>query len=152
MASFLSTAASYLGRTTLSTNYTIDPSVTPVYCGNWKVLRAVRNTGSSSPATHSRTGDNGSVTQGSSAKDATADLGAGKGVVSIWEAKLEARGGARQIVVDMLKKEVGRSKALRTSGSCSDLVTLSLARKGILLDKAATPLHPVRGGTSRRDS
>lgn len=40
------------------------------------------------------------------ASNPSADLGAGKGVVSIWEAKLEARGSARQLVVEMLKKEV----------------------------------------------
>jgi hypothetical protein len=40
----------------------------------------------------------------------SADLGAGKGVVSIWEAKLEARGSARQLIVEMLKKEVSKPK------------------------------------------
>ncbi|CAO1613037.1 unnamed protein product [Parajaminaea phylloscopi] len=109
MASFLSTAASYLGRTTLSTNYTVDTSVPPVVCGNWKVSRAVRNSGTSSPAPAS-TSASGAASSG---RDATADLGAGKGVVSIWEAKLEAKGGARQIVIDMLKKEASSLTRLR---------------------------------------
>lgn len=113
MASFLSTAASYLSRTTLASNYTVDPSSPPLQCGNWRITRAVRNSGSSAlssaAASSSSTGAAGSSGGAGSqamASNPSADLGAGKGVVSIWEAKLEARGSARQLVVEMLKKEV----------------------------------------------
>lgn len=104
MASFLSTAASFLGRTSLSANYTIDASAAPVYCGNWKIQRAVRNSGSGGVGPSNGAG--ASASSSSSSSSPAADLGAGKGVVSVWEAKLDARGSARQLVVDMLKKEV----------------------------------------------
>lgn len=124
MASFLSTAASYLGRTNITSNYTIDTSSSPIYCGNWKIQRAVRNGVSSAtiPAASGATSASGTSTpssstaptpSSSSANNPSADLGAGRGVVSIWEAKMEARGGARQLMVDMLKKEASTLTRLR---------------------------------------
>ncbi|CAO1632953.1 unnamed protein product [Sympodiomycopsis kandeliae] len=130
MASFLSTAASYLGRTNISSNYTIDTSATPIYCGNWKIQRAVRNgvSGSSTPAAGSSSanlaarsaspapGSSSSAVASSSANNPSADLGAGRGVVSVWEAKIETRGagaGARQLMIDVLKKEAATLTRLR---------------------------------------
>ncbi|EPQ26585.1 uncharacterized protein PFL1_05906 [Pseudozyma flocculosa PF-1] len=93
MASFLSQASSYFGRTNISVNYTIDEAQTPAHCGLWKIYKATRNASSSSTTSTSAP--------------------AGRGTVSIWVHSLNTRGQARARVLDQLKKEASSLTRLR---------------------------------------
>ncbi|KAJ1601611.1 hypothetical protein NDA14_004554 [Ustilago hordei] len=98
MASFLSQASSYFGRTNISVNYTIDESQSPAHCGLWKIYKATRNASSSSTT---------STAGPSSSSDAT------KNVVSIWMHTFSTRGQVRQRIMDQLKKEASSLTRLR---------------------------------------
>lgn len=126
MASFLSTAASYLGRSTLQSEYLIDSSATPVYCGPWKIQRAVKKSGTSSPA------PGASSSNAAGASSSSASVGAEGVVASIWEAKIEAKGGARQVIVDTLKKEAASLTRLRHPCILSVIAPLEETRSSLV--------------------
>lgn len=96
MASFLSQASSYFGRTNISVNYTIDESQSPAHCGLWKIFRATRNASSLAPAAG-----------GSSSASAS------KNTVSIWTHTFNTRGQVRQRITEQLKKEASSLTRLR---------------------------------------
>ncbi|KAI3477284.1 hypothetical protein L1887_61059 [Cichorium endivia] len=96
MASFLSQASSYFGRTNISVNYTIDESQSPAHCGLWKIFRATRNASSLAPAAG-----------GSSSSSAS------KNTVSIWTHTFNTRGQVRQRITEQLKKEASSLTRLR---------------------------------------
>ncbi|CEH15807.1 other scy1 protein kinase [Ceraceosorus bombacis] len=100
MASFLSQASSYFGRTNISANYTVDEKIPAVYAGLWKIQRAHRS--GSAPA-------NGAGPS-SSAGGATSD---GRTTVSIWTHTFTSRGGERQAIAETLKKEASSLTRLR---------------------------------------
>ncbi|SNX83391.1 related to SCY1 - putative kinase [Melanopsichium pennsylvanicum] len=99
MASFLSQASSYFGRTNISINYTIDDSHQPAHCGLWKIYRATRIS-SSSLATHSSS-------SGSSSSSSS------KSTVSIWTHTFTTRGQVRTRITEQLKKEASSLTRLR---------------------------------------
>ncbi|KAK0563626.1 Protein kinase domain-containing protein ppk32 [Tilletia horrida] len=105
MASFLSQAASYLGRTALATNYTVDtsPSAPPVRVGLWTIRKATRN--ASGSASTGAGGAGGAVGPGTTP--------AGSRVVSIWTHTFETRGSVRAAVTEQLKKEASALTRLR---------------------------------------
>lgn len=98
MASFLSQASSYFGRTNISVNYTIDDSQSPAHCGLWKIYKATRNASSSTT---------------SSAAGPSSSAGATKNTVSIWMHTFSTRGQVRQRITDQLKKEASSLTRLR---------------------------------------
>lgn len=98
MASFLSQASSYFGRTNISVNYTIDESQSPAHCGLWKIYKATRNA-SSSTATGSASG--------------SGPASASKNTVSIWMHSFSTRGQVRQRITEQLKKEASSLTRLR---------------------------------------
>ncbi|KAK0548899.1 Protein kinase domain-containing protein ppk32 [Tilletia horrida] len=108
MASFLSQAASYLGRTALATNYTIDtsPSAPPVRVGLWTIRKATRNSASGS-------GTSGPGGSASAAGGAAAAAVVGSRVVSIWTHTFDTRGSVRAAVTEQLKKEASALTRLR---------------------------------------
>lgn len=97
MASFLSQASSYFGRTNISVNYTIDESQSPEVCGLWKIYKATRNTSSSS----------------STSAAASSSAAPSKNVVSIWMHTFNTRGQTRQRITEQLKKEASSLTRLR---------------------------------------
>ena len=101
MASFLSQASSYFGRTNIAVNYTIDESQSPAHCGLWKIYKATRNASSSSSATTAATSGPSSAASAS------------KNVVSIWMHTFNTRGQVRQRITEQLKKEASSLTRLR---------------------------------------
>ncbi|CDR87167.1 related to SCY1-putative kinase [Sporisorium scitamineum] len=99
MASFLSQASSYFGRTNIAVNYTIDESQSPAHCGLWKIYKATRNASSSSS------------TAASSGPSSSAS--ASKSVVSIWMHTFSTRGQVRQRITEQLRKEASSLTRLR---------------------------------------
>ena len=97
MASFLSQASSYFGRTNISVNYTIDESQSPAHCGLWKIYRATRNASSSTPST----------------SGPSASASASKNTVSIWTHTFSTRGQVRTRITEQLKKEASSLTRLR---------------------------------------
>ncbi|SPO24692.1 related to SCY1 - putative kinase [Ustilago trichophora] len=100
MASFLSQASSYFGRTNISINYTIDESQSPAHCGLWKIYKATRNASSS-------------TTAASSGPSSSSAGSASKNVVSIWTHTFNTRGQVRTRIADQLKKEASSLTRLR---------------------------------------
>lgn len=98
MASFLSQASSYFGRTNISVNYTIDESQSPAHCGLWKIYKATRNASSSST---------------SASSGPSSSTSASKNVVSIWMHTFTTRGQVRQRITEQLKKEASSLTRLR---------------------------------------
>ncbi|KAE8251645.1 hypothetical protein A4X13_0g3908 [Tilletia indica] len=109
MASFLSQAASYLGRTALATNYTIDtsPSAPPVRVGLWTIRKATRN------ASSSTVGGSSAGTGAGGAGGATGTTPVGSRIVSIWTHTFDTRGSVRTAVTEQLKKEASALTRLR---------------------------------------
>ncbi len=101
MASFLSQASSYFGRTNIAVNYTIDEAQRPAHCGLWKIYKATRN--ASASATSSASGSS----------DPSSSASASKNVVSIWTHSFSTRGQVRQRITDQLKKEASSLTRLR---------------------------------------
>ncbi|GAC96470.1 likely protein kinase [Pseudozyma hubeiensis SY62] len=99
MASFLSQASSYFGRTNISANYTIDESQSPTHCGLWKIYKATRNASSSTASAATASG--------------SSSASASKNVVSIWMHTFSTRGQVRQRITDQLKKEASSLTRLR---------------------------------------
>ncbi|TKY86666.1 hypothetical protein EX895_004306 [Sporisorium graminicola] len=99
MASFLSQASSYFGRTNIAVNYTIDESQSPAHCGLWKIYKATRNASSTSN------------TAASSGQSSSAS--ASKSIVSIWMHTFSSRGQVRQRITEQLKKEASSLTRLR---------------------------------------
>lgn len=97
MASFLSQASSYFGRTNISVNYTVDESQSPAHCGLWKIYKATRNASSSS----------------ATASGPSSSSSASKNVVSIWMHTFNTRGQVRQRILEQLKKEASSLTRLR---------------------------------------
>lgn len=100
MASFLSQASSYFGRTNIAVNYTIDDSQRPAHCGLWKIYKATRNASASAPSNGASAGPSGSAS-------------ASKNVVSVWTHSFSTRGQVRQRITDQLKKEASSLTRLR---------------------------------------
>ncbi|KDN46614.1 kinase-like protein [Tilletiaria anomala UBC 951] len=88
-AAFLSQVSSFIGRTSISANYTFDENSPPSQVGLWKVYKATRNAGTS------------------------AAVNTGRQNVSVWVHKLEARGREREAVVEQAKKEASAMTRLR---------------------------------------
>ncbi|PWN50757.1 kinase-like protein [Violaceomyces palustris] len=91
MASFLSQASTYFGRTNISTNYTIDESQQPAHCGLWKIYKASRNASSSNAG----------------------PANAGRQNVSVWVHTFNTKGQTKGRVVEQLKKEASSLTRLR---------------------------------------
>ncbi|CBQ71721.1 conserved hypothetical protein [Sporisorium reilianum SRZ2] len=100
MASFLSQASSYFGRTNIAVNYTIDDTQTAAQCGLWKIYKATRNASSSSTSAGAAAGASGAAS-------------ASKSVVSIWVHTFSTRGQVRQRITEQLKKEASSLTRLR---------------------------------------
>ncbi|PWO01388.1 hypothetical protein FA09DRAFT_327316 [Tilletiopsis washingtonensis] len=106
MASFLSQASSYFGRTHIASTYTIDDAVPAVHAGLWKIQRASRKA-SAAPAAAAGAGASGSAAASASSN------GSGRDVVSVWSHAFTARGQERVAVAEMLKKEAASLTRLR---------------------------------------
>ncbi|CAD6913707.1 unnamed protein product [Tilletia laevis] len=112
MASFLSQAASYLGRTALATNYTVDtsPSAPPVRVGLWTIRKATRN---ASASAGSSGGAGAAGSEGGAGVGGSGTTPVGSRIVSIWTHTFEARGSVRAAVTEHLKKEASALTRLR---------------------------------------
>lgn len=91
MASFFSQVSSFIGRTNISSNYTIDDQSAPAIVGLWKVYKGIRNSSS-----------NNAAASPVARRDA-----------SIWVHRFESRGGYREAVVAQARKEASALARLR---------------------------------------